>query len=98
MRTMSGLARLVRASILHRSISRTGSASTARGTSKGTEGGLAPRRRFSVRDRRVESAATGFDTPLFDGDNGRYAFLQFQVMPFLQFQVAEVEGAESGRR
>ena len=31
-----------------------------------------------------------FDTPLFDGDDGRYTFLQFQV--------AEVEGAESRRR
>ena len=81
MRTMSGLARLVRASILHRSIRRTGSASTGRGTSRDTDGGSPLRRRFSVRDRRVESAATGFDTPLFDGDDGRYTFLQPSAVP-----------------
>lgn len=49
MRTTSGRARLVRSSILNRSISHMDSASMARGILKGTDGGLRLRRRFGVR-------------------------------------------------
>ena len=54
MRTTSGRARLVRSSILNRSISPMGSASMARGILRGTDGGLRLQRRFSVRrDRKA---------------------------------------------
>jgi hypothetical protein len=53
MRTTSVLGRQVRSLILHRSISHMGSASTARGILKGTDGGLPLRWRVSARTDAV---------------------------------------------